>query len=93
MRGSVITLGMSMVLSASATAFPVAAWADRVAIETLPAPVRATIERETAGGRIKEIDRETKKGQRVYEVEFIRDNREQEIYIGEDGAVIKRKAD
>ena len=51
---------------------------------------RYTIEREVGNGRIQEIERETREGRRVYEVEFIRDNREQEIHITEDGTVVKR---
>jgi uncharacterized membrane protein YkoI len=64
-----------------------------VAIDQVPAVVRATIERETRGGRVHEIERETKRGVRVYEVEFIRDNKKYEMYVSEDGTVLKHKPD
>jgi hypothetical protein len=81
-------LALAAVVLATSTAD-----ADEVKLDEVPAPARAAIERETSGARIKEIERETRGGKRVYEVEFIRDNREQEIHVAEDGTVLKRKTD
>ena len=75
---------------ALALALPLPSAADEVPLEQVPPAVRTTIEREVGNGRIQEIERETREGRRVYEVEFIRDNREQEIHITEDGTVVKR---
>jgi hypothetical protein len=74
-------------------AAPAALAGDKVAIDQVPAVVRATIERETRGGRVHEIERETKRGVRVYEVGFIRDNKKYEMYVSEDGTVLKHKPD
>jgi hypothetical protein len=71
-------------------AAPAAASADEVPLEQLPAAVRATVERETRGGRITEIEREERDGRRVYEVEFVRDGREHEILVAEDGKVLDK---
>ena len=40
---------------------------------------------------MKEIERETKSGAKVYEVEYIRDNKKYEMHIAEDGKVLKHK--
>ena len=66
---------------------------DKVKIDQVPAPVRATIEKETKGGIVKEIERETKGGAKVYEVEYIRDNKKYEMHVTEDGNVLKHKSD
>jgi uncharacterized protein YpmB len=70
--------------------WPTGSQADEVSIDQVPPAVRATIERETRGGRIKEIERERKNGRIVYEVEFVRDGKEREIHVDSDGKVLKR---
>jgi uncharacterized membrane protein YkoI len=87
LKFGVLVLATSAVLPSAALA------GDKLAIDEVPAPVRQTIERETKGGRVHEIERETKRGVRVYEVEFIRDNKKFEMTVGEDGTVLKLKPD
>ena len=59
-----------LVLAASVV-LPSALFAgDKVKIDQVPAPVRATIEKETKGGSVKEIERESKGGVKMYEVEY-----------------------
>ena len=65
----------------------------QVTIDQVPAPVRATIEKETKGASIKEIERETQKGKKVYEVEYVRNNKQYEVHVAEDGTVLKHKKD
>jgi uncharacterized membrane protein YkoI len=60
-------------------------------IDELPPAVRATVERETTGGQIEEIERESKDGRVVYEVEFTRDGLEIELEVAEDGTVLERE--
>ena len=74
-------------------AAPVLAMADSVPLEQVPAAVRAAIERELGDGRLEEIDRETRDGRRVYEVEFTRNDKEHEVLIAEDGTVLERDED
>lgn len=65
-----------------------------VSIDSVPAPVRATIERETAGGVIDEIELDTAKdGTTVYEVEYHLDGQKYELDIDLDGALLKRSLD
>jgi uncharacterized membrane protein YkoI len=75
-----------------------AAWAgggqeEEVTLDQVPAAVKATILRESAGGKITEIERETKDGKVTYEAEFIIDGREVEIEISPDGQVIGREVE
>ncbi len=59
-----------------------------VTLDQVPAAVKATILKEAAGAKVKEIERETKDGQTVYEAEFLRDGREIEIAIAPDGTLL-----
>jgi len=81
-----IALVLAVVLAA-----PAVAGADSVPLEQVPAAVRAAIEREVGDGRLEEIERETRDGRPVYEVEFTRNNTEHEVLIAEDGTVLKRE--
>jgi uncharacterized membrane protein YkoI len=72
-------------------AVPALARADSLPLEQVPAAVRAAIEREVGDGRLEEIERETRDGRPVYEVEFTRNNTEHEVLIAEDGTVLKRE--
>lgn len=81
-----IPLVLAVVLAA-----PALALADSVPLEQVPAAVRAAIEREVGDGRLEEIERETRDGRPVYEVEFTRNNTEHEVLIAEDGTVLKRE--
>lgn len=83
-----IALVLAVVLAA-----PAPARADSVPLEQVPAAVRAAIERELGDGRLEEIDRETRDGRRVYEVEFTRNDKEHEVLIAEDGTVLERDED
>lgn len=71
-------------------AWPASSPADEVSIDQVPPAVRATIERELRGGKLEEIERETRNGRTVYEVEFERDGKDREIHVAEDGTVLKR---
>lgn len=64
---------------------------ETLTLAEVPAPVRTTIENETRGGEIKEIERSQKHGRTVYEVEYTRDGKKNEVVIAEDGSVVKRK--
>jgi hypothetical protein len=61
---------------------------ERVALANVPAPVRATLEREAGGAAIGEIERETEGGRTVYEAEVMRDGKKREISVAADGTVV-----
>ena len=69
------------------------AWAEEeeVTLDQVPAAVKATILKESAGGKITEIERETKNGQTLYEAEFLLDGQKIEIKIAPDGSLLGRE--
>ncbi|MCH8804501.1 MAG: PepSY-like domain-containing protein [Planctomycetes bacterium] len=73
-----------------------AAWAvdeQEVTLDQVPAAVKATILKESAGGKITEIERETKNGKVTYEAEFMLNGQEIEIKIAPDGTLLGREVE
>jgi hypothetical protein len=66
---------------------------DDLRFEELPKPVQVTVQREVGKGQISEIERDVKRGRTVYEVEFVTEQRQFEIEVGEDGRLLDRKED
>src|SRR5579862_3073521 len=64
---------------------------DRVALEQLPAPVRATLQQRAAEGKIDEVKKETEKGKTTYEAEATIGGKEYEIEVAEDGTLLVKK--
>ena len=60
-----------------------------VTITQVPAPVRASIEKITAGSQIKSIEKIERDGKVTYEVEYVKDGKEMDAYFGEDGSQVK----
>ena len=60
-----------------------------VTIAQVPSPVRTAIEKVTAGSTIKQIEKIESDGKVTYEVEYIKDGKEQEAYFAEDGKMVK----
>ena len=76
---------------------PVAGWSvekkeQHVSLDQLPAPVKASIEKESAGGKVGEIEKETEHGRTFYEVEIVRDGTESYVHVAQDGKVLKRES-
>ncbi|MEW8691418.1 MAG: PepSY domain-containing protein [Candidatus Thiodiazotropha endolucinida] len=51
--------------------------------------VRKIIKNAYPGARISEVEKETYKGEKIYEVDFIHDGNKLEAIIGLDGSIIK----
>ena len=66
--------------------------AQRLTMDEVPPPVKATIEQESKGGTLKEIDKLSQDGKTAYEVEIVMNGKGQQIDIAEDGKVIKHAA-
>jgi len=66
---------------------------ENVSLDQVPAAVKATILKEAAGAKIKEIEKETKGGKTVYEAEFVVGGKEVEIEVAPDGKLLKREVD
>lgn len=63
----------------------------KVEMNELPSAVRATLERETAGGTVTEIEKETKDGKTVYSADAMVGGQAWDITIAEDGKVISKE--
>jgi hypothetical protein len=63
---------------------------DKIALAQLPPAVKATIERESKGGSVKETEKSTEGGKTMYAAEIVVNGEEQEVRIAEDGTVIER---
>jgi len=84
----------TIALFQAALLVPALSYADQdVTLEQLPPAVRATVDQETKGGVIKDIERDDKAGQVTYEVEFTLDGKAYELDIAEDGKVIQKRLD
>ena len=60
----------------------------QVSLSTVPEPVRLTIEKLTAGGEIKKIEKEDVDGKVVYDVEAKEGEKDVEYDVGSDGTVL-----
>lgn len=76
-------------------AFTLTAWAaeeakeEKVSIDQVPAAVKAAILKE--GGKVEDIAREADGGKTIYEADVIKDGKEIELRVGEDGKLVSRK--
>ncbi len=62
-----------------------------VAMKDLPAAVRATLDRETAGGKVTEVEKEMKDGKTVYSADAEVGGKSWDITIAEDGKLISKE--
>jgi uncharacterized membrane protein YkoI len=60
-----------------------------VALGDLPNPVRKTVNEESRGRAVVDIDQETWKGQAIYEVEFEQPGRNAHIYVSQNGSLVR----
>ncbi|MBU6392681.1 MAG: hypothetical protein KGQ83_10635 [Planctomycetes bacterium] len=61
---------------------------EKTTIDKVPAVVKAAIEKATAGGKVKKIEKEQYDGKVVYDVEYVKDGKEKEINVAEDGTIV-----
>jgi len=83
---------------AALLALPFAGWAaekkkdeTHITMDQLPAAVRATIEKEAAGGKVEEVEKETEHGATFYEAEIVKKGKGSYVHVAEDGKVLKRE--
>jgi len=62
---------------------------EKVSIDQLPAPVKAAVEQEAAGGQLVDISRDTKRGPTSYEVKISKDGQESKVRIASDGTKVE----
>ena len=59
-----------------------------MSLSQVPDAVRTTIEQQSAGAEIQEIELEDEDGKQIYEVEVIRDGKEVEFKVAPDGTFL-----
>ena len=64
-----------------------------IALEDVPSPVRATIDRETRQGTLEDIEWEPSAKVPHYDIEYSIDGVEWELEIAEDGRVLRHEQD
>ncbi len=75
---------------------PVAAWSaekheERLSLDQVPPAVKITIEKETEGAKLGEIEKETEHGRTFYEAEYTKDGHSSFVHVAENGTVLKRE--
>ena len=94
-----ICLSAVLVIAALVLAWPQAVFAGEdeaehiVTFKQLPKAVRLTLQRESAGGNLGTIEKETEDGSIVYEAELTLDGRKYEIEVAENGVLLKKELD
>jgi hypothetical protein len=87
---TLVALAVAVVLPAAPGAYADEK-GEKVTIDQVPAPVKATIEKEAKGGTIGPISKETAKGRTSWEVQITKNGEEQSIHVGDNGKVLKRE--
>jgi hypothetical protein len=62
-----------------------------VTIDQVPAAVRATLTRESTGGKITEVEKEIRDGKNVYSADITLNGEEWDLTVAEDGSVISKE--
>lgn len=62
-----------------------------ITADQLPAPVKATLDKETAGGTVEKLEKETKEDKTVYEAKATLDGKEWKFKIRADGQLLKKE--
>jgi hypothetical protein len=65
----------------------------KITVDQLPPAVKATLDHEANGGKIGDVDKETKDGKTAYEADVTIGDKPYEINIAEDGTLLKKKLD
>jgi uncharacterized membrane protein YkoI len=84
-----LSVGLSTVALVTLAAWAIQVHEEAVTLDQVPAAVKATILKESAGGEIKEIEVETRGGKSFYEAEFVRDGKTIEIQVAADGTLLR----
>lgn len=65
----------------------------KITIDQAPAAVQTTLQTQTSGGKITDLDKETDDGKTVYEADAKIGDTPYEIKVAEDGTLISKKID
>lgn len=62
---------------------------EEVALDSIPAPAKAAIEKKAAGGKISKVEAVTEGGKLSYEATIVTKGKESEVKVAADGSVMK----
>ena len=65
----------------------------KISFAECPAPVKATLNKESGNAKIETVDKETDDGKTIYEADVTIDGQNYEIKVAEDGKLISKKVD
>src|SRR2546426_12322425 len=65
---------------------------EKMTMDQVPAPVKATIEKEAAGGTIGDITKEAEKGKTFYEAHITKNGKDRYVHVADSGKVLKRES-
>jgi hypothetical protein len=65
----------------------------KISFAECPAPVKATLNKESNNAKIESVDKETDEGKTIYEADVMMDGQNYEIKVAEDGKLISKKVD
>jgi hypothetical protein len=65
---------------------------EKVTIDQVPAPVKATIEKEAEGGTVGTISKETAEDRTFREAQITKNGEERYLHVGDNGKVLKRES-
>jgi len=94
--GTIVVAALVVVASALSGLIPSAGllkgvWAGtEVSLDQVPSPVKATIERESAGGQVTGISQAREGGEAAYAVRIAKDGQKTTLYVKSDGTVLNR---
>lgn len=87
MRPAVLATLFVLGLPSLATAGP------DVPFESLPPAVQATVTREVKSGRVTEVERDTRRGVPIFEIEFVDGTEKWELDVAIDGTLLEKHRD
>lgn len=65
----------------------------KMSFADVPAPVQATLRRESNGARIDKVDKETDDGKTIYEADVMMSGTNWELKVDETGKLVSKKVD
>ncbi|MBS1806610.1 MAG: hypothetical protein JST84_00290 [Acidobacteria bacterium] len=85
MKGKLIFCALALCLSA----LTVLAQEQRVQMKDLPAAVKATVQEQSKGAKMRGLSKEREQGKTVYELELIVNGHSKDMIIDESGAILE----
>jgi hypothetical protein len=63
---------------------------EKVSMADLPAPVKATFDKQAKGGEVEEVYKDTKNGKTVYRGEIVKNGKGTDLEVSESGKILHR---